>query len=73
MTPYVKAFKLLSGRRQVGMAANPLMISEMIAVATDVYLVDDIEDFIRVISYMDDGFLMASAAKSEAKSRKNSK
>lgn len=57
MYRYIKAFELLSSRRQVGMTANPIQISEMITVATHVYIFDDIEEFVLLMSEMDNGYL----------------
>lgn len=69
MERYLKAFRLLSGRRQVGMSANPIAISEMVVVATEIYIFDDLEDFVLIMSEMDDGFITASSEKSAAKAK----
>lgn len=60
----------MSGRRQVGMSANPIPVSEMVVVAKNVYLFDDLEDFVLIMSEMDEGFLATSIKKAAAKSEK---
>lgn len=70
MIPYVKAFKLLSGRRQVGMTANPIQISEMLLVVKNIYIFDDLEEFVLLMSEMDDGYLAASAKKQSKKAER---
>lgn len=70
MIRYLKAFKLLSGRRQIGMSANPILVSEMVVVATSVYIFDDLEDFVLIMSDMDDGYLAANSKKAASKAEK---
>jgi len=52
------------------MSANPIPVSEMVVVATNVYIFDDLEDFVLIMSEMDDGFMTASVKKSASKSEK---
>ncbi len=62
---YLKAFRLLHSRRSSGMTANPIAISEMVTVATTVYIFDDIQEFVLIMSEMDNGFLQAFEEKTK--------
>lgn len=74
MDLYLKSFKLLHHRRQSGMSINPIAVSEMVVVATTIYLFDDIQEFVLIMSEMDDGFLQAFEEKTKlAKSSEGNK
>lgn len=72
MTEYIEAFKVLSGRRNVGMVPNPILLSEIVTYA-NLYELDDIEDFIYCVSEMDDGYLIKMAEQQERKRAKAEK
>lgn len=72
MNEYIEAFKVLSGRRNVGMVPNPIALSEIVVYAS-LYELDDHEDFIHCISEMDDGYLIKMAEQQERKRAKAEK
>lgn len=72
MPEYIEAFKVLSGRRTVGMSPNPISLSEIVTYA-NLYELDDIEDFIYCVSEMDDCYLIKMAEQQERKRSKAEK
>jgi hypothetical protein len=62
MREYTNAFSILHGTRQMGMAPNPIMLSEILAYLK-LYGTDDTEAFIDYILHMDAIFMTASEAK----------
>ena len=57
MFEYIKAFKLLSGRRSYGMGPNPISLRD-IGDCIDLYHVEDFEEFIHIICEMDNEYLV---------------
>ena len=56
MAEYVRAFGLMSAARTYGMSPNPISLSDLVAY-TQIYEVDDLEEFIHLIQTMDKVYL----------------
>jgi hypothetical protein len=72
MPKYVRAFDLLSSRREYGMGPNPINLLS-IECYIRMFEVDDVEDFVTMICAMDMEFLLFQCKKSDAKKPKEKK
>jgi hypothetical protein len=70
LIPYVDAFATLHSGRQSGMAANPILLSEIESYCR-MYRVYDMDRFIRYIRVMDRSFIEYSAKKAEQDGRRH--
>jgi hypothetical protein len=71
LLPYVDAFAVLSAGRTVGMAANPIPLTEIEAYCR-LYQVEDTDRFIRLIRAMDGAYMDYMDHKAEkAKANQN--